>query len=132
MSRYDFKSLSSQDFEELARDLLQAEWDVHLEAFKAGKDKGIDLRCAAAHKGKTIIQCKHFVGSGFAKLLTHLQHNEKPKIEALRPARYVVVTSVGLTPTNKDSIAKARFILEIVEIISGAIRMQRLPISWQW
>jgi len=69
MPRYDFKSLSSQDFEELARDLLQAEWKVRLEAFKAGKDKGIDLRYAPAHKGKTIIQCKHFVGSGFAKLL---------------------------------------------------------------
>ena len=28
MSRYDYRSLSSQDFEELTRDLLQAEWKV--------------------------------------------------------------------------------------------------------
>ena len=47
MPRYDFRSLSSQDFEELVRDLLQAEWKVALEAFKAGRDAGIDLRYAA-------------------------------------------------------------------------------------
>jgi hypothetical protein len=46
MPRYDLKQLSSRDFEELARDLLQAEWNVSLEAFKAGRDKGIDLRVA--------------------------------------------------------------------------------------
>jgi hypothetical protein len=121
MSRYDFKSLSSQDFEELARDLLQAEWNVRLEAFKAGKDKGIDLRYAPAHKSKTIIQCKHFVGSGFAKLLTHLRDSEKPKIVALSPRRYVIVTSVGLTPGNKDEIARALypFVVNVGDIIGA-------------
>jgi len=58
MARYDFKSLSSQDFEELVRDLLQAEWNVTLEAFKSGRDKGIDLRYSPGDGGKTIIQCK--------------------------------------------------------------------------
>lgn len=121
MPRYDFKSLSSQDFEELARDLLQAEWNVRLEAFKAGKDKGIDLRYAPAYKGKTIIQCKHFVGSGFAKLLAHLRDSEKPKIERLHPRRYVVVTSVGLTPGNKDDIARALhpFVVNVGDIIGA-------------
>src|SRR5713226_8415884 len=107
MSRYDFTSLSCQDFEELARDLLQAEWNVALEAFKTGRDSGIDLRYAPAHGGKTIIQCKHYVGSGFAKLLRHLRNCERPKIEALRPSRYVVVASNGLTPGNKEEIASA-------------------------
>jgi len=63
MSRYNFKSLSSQDFEELVRDLLQAEWNVALEAFKTGRDSGIDLRYAHAAGGAIIIQCKHFAGS---------------------------------------------------------------------
>jgi hypothetical protein len=44
MSRFSYSSLSSHDFEELARDLLQAEWGVPLEAFRSGRDKGIDLR----------------------------------------------------------------------------------------
>jgi hypothetical protein len=97
MLRYDFTSLSSQDFEELVRDLLQAEWKVALEAFKSGRDKGIDLRYSPAHGGRTIIQCKHYVRSGFNKLLADLTMGERPKIELLRPARYVVATSVALS-----------------------------------
>ena len=48
-----------QDFEELVRDLLQVEWNVAIEAFKTGRDGGIDLRYASAHDGTTIVQCKH-------------------------------------------------------------------------
>jgi hypothetical protein len=107
MSRYDLSSLSSQDFEELSRDLLQAEWNVCLEAFKSGRDKGIDLRHIRAGGGTTIIQCKHFIRSGFSKLLNHLDKNELPKIELLKPNRYIVVTSVSLTPGNKDGILQA-------------------------
>lgn len=106
MARYDFTSLSSQDFEDLVRDLLQAEWKVALEAFKSGRDQGIDLRYSSAGSGKTIIQCKHYVGSGFNKLLSHLATSERPKIERLRPARYVVATSVALSPGNKDDIVR--------------------------
>ena len=62
MPRSNFNLLSSQDFEELVRDLLQAEWNVRLEAFKAGRDSGIDLRYAAADGGATVIQCKHYAG----------------------------------------------------------------------
>lgn len=107
MSRYDFSTLSSQDFEELSRDLLQAEWNVWLEAFKSGRDKGIDLRHIRADGGAMIIQCKHFLRSGFAKLLNHLRKDELPKIELLKPSRYVVVTSVSLTSGNKDAIVQA-------------------------
>ena len=107
MSRYNVSTLSSQDFEELSRDLLQAEWNVWLEAFKSGRDKGIDLRHIRADGGATIVQCKHFIRSGFAKLLSHLSKDELPKIERLKPTRYVVVTSVSLTPGNKDAIVQA-------------------------
>jgi len=121
MPRYDFTSLSCQDFEELSRDLLQAEWKTPLEAFKAGRDKGIDLRYAPAHGGKTVIQCKHYVGSGFSTLLRHLRDRERRKIEALRPTRYVVVTSVGLTPGNKEEIATALrpFIVNLSDVIGA-------------
>jgi hypothetical protein len=103
----DFRALSSQDFEELVRDLLQAEWDVHLEAFKSGRDKGIDLRYATTPGTKTIVQCKHYVGSGFAKLLAHLRNLELPKVKRLRPRRYVVATSLQLNPDEKDALVAA-------------------------
>jgi hypothetical protein len=107
MPRYDFTSLSSHDFEELVRDLLQAEWDIALEAFKTGRDAGIDLRYARPASGTTIIQCKHYAASGFRKLLAHLRDCERPKVERLAPSRYVIVTSVSLTPGNKDDIVHA-------------------------
>src|ERR1700730_15193657 len=107
MPRYDFTSLSSHDFEALVRNLLQAEWGIALEAFKTGRDAGIDLRYARPASGTTIIQCKHYAASGFRKLLAHLRDCERPKVERLAPRRYVVVTSVSLTPANKDDIVHA-------------------------
>ncbi|PJI52472.1 hypothetical protein CTI14_41695, partial [Methylobacterium radiotolerans] len=70
MPRYDYKSLSPQDFEELTRDLLQAEWNVPLEAFKTGRDHGIDLRYAPIYSGTTIVQCKHYASSSVSNLLS--------------------------------------------------------------
>ncbi len=121
MARYDYASLSPQDFEELSRDLLQAEWGVALEAFKTGRDSGIDLRHAPADGGKTIIQCKHYVGSGYGKLLSHLRDIERPKVERLRPSRYVVVTSVALTPGNKDELCEVLkpFVIATSDIIGS-------------
>lgn len=107
MPRYTFTSLSAQDFEEFVRDLLQAEWNVAIEAFKTGCDSGIDLRYAPAHDGATIVQCKHYAVSGYSKLLSHLRSVELPKVTRLCPKRYVVATSYGLTPANKDEIVAA-------------------------
>jgi len=121
MPRYDLKNLSSQDFEELVRDLLQAEWKVRLEAFKSGRDKGIDLRYAPAGNGTIIIQCKHYVGSGYSKLLSKLATEELPKIELLKPSRYIVVTSVALSPGNKNEIVAALspFVVSASDIVSA-------------
>jgi hypothetical protein len=57
--------------------------------------------------GKTIIQCKHYAKSTFATLLAHLKFKEKPKLDKLVPTRYLVVTSLGLTPANKTEIASS-------------------------
>jgi len=121
MPGYTFASLSSQDFEELVRDLLQAEWDVPLEAFKTGRDGGIDLRYAPLDAGSAIIQCKHYATSGFGKLLAHLRNVEEPKVQRLAPRRYVIATSVGLTPANKDEIAKALspFVLTTADVLGA-------------
>ncbi|MCH8868245.1 MAG: restriction endonuclease, partial [Chloroflexi bacterium] len=101
---YDFKMLSSQDFEELTRDLLQKEWKVRLEAFKTGRDSGIDLRYSTieSQTETVIVQCKHYAVSGYDSLYRQLRTEELPKVKALSPERYVLVTSVGLTPGNKS------------------------------
>ena len=104
MADYDFSSLSAYDFETLVRDLLSAYLDVGLEIFSPGPDGGIDLRfLARTSADSTIVQCKHYVGSGFSKLLNALT-KEQPKIARLNPDRYCVATSVALTPDRKAKI----------------------------
>lgn len=102
MADYDFHQLSPYDLELLARDLLQAHWGVTLESFKSGRDGGIDLRYAG-HRSRTIVQVKHYVRTGLAGLLRELA-KEANKVQRLRPARYVLVTSVPLSAQNKDAI----------------------------
>ena len=121
MPANDFKQLSSRDFEELTRDLLQAEWGAALEAFKTGRDQGIDLRRITAEQGTLVVQCKHFATSGYAKLLAHLQSTELEKVRRLNPERYVLVTSVALSPHNKDAIKEllAPYILSPNDVIGA-------------
>lgn len=102
MSNYDFKQLSPHDFEQLTRDLIQARDNIVLESFKIGRDLGIDFRHARAG-GNTIVQCKHYAGTGFAGLMADLK-KEAVKASKLKPTRYMLVTSVGLTPPNKTDI----------------------------
>ncbi len=104
---YDFKQLSPADFEDLTRDLLQQDWGVRLEAFKTGRDKGIDLRYAALPDHTTIVQCKHFAGSTLAKLVRELRVEELPKVKRLNPNRFILVTSLPLNPANKEAIKEA-------------------------
>jgi len=104
MPDYDFHTLSPIDFENLVRDLLQAELSVRLETFKTGKDNGIDLRYSNVDSDDFIVQAKHYAGTGFSGLLSHLKRIEKPKICGLGPKRYLLATSVPLSPANKDKI----------------------------
>jgi adenylate kinase family enzyme len=102
MAAYDFHQLSPHDLELLARDLLQAEWGISIEDFKPGKDRGIDLRYAGSATS-TIVQVKHYIRTGLAGLLRDLK-KEAAKVQRLKPGRYVLVTSVPLSPENKDEI----------------------------
>lgn len=45
--------------------------------------------------------------TGFAGLLSHLRLKEKPKIDRLHPDRYLLATSVALSPTNKEAICES-------------------------
>ncbi|QRM40482.1 hypothetical protein F3X89_21920 [Rhizobium rhizogenes] len=103
MPDYDFHQLSAHDLEILTRDLLQAEWKVAIENFKAGKDGGIDLRYAQG-PSNVIIQLKHYHKTGFDGLCRDLA-KESVKVEKLNPSRYILVTSIPLSPGNKTTIA---------------------------
>lgn len=103
MADYDFRTLSPHDFEQLCRDLLQKAQGVKLESFTTGRDSGIDFRYRATGVN-LIVQCKHYADTGFDGLARVLAKKERAKIEALAPTRYILTTSVGLTPPNKDEL----------------------------
>ena len=105
MPDYDFSSLSPVDFEYLSRDLLQKKLGIFLEGFTSGRDGGIDLRHCSNKEKTLIIQCKHYSNSTLSNLKTSLK-KEFDKLKKLNPSRYIVCTSMSLTPANKDEIKK--------------------------
>lgn len=102
MSR--LKNLSSADFEELCRDLAQAETGNRFAAFGPGPDGGIDGRHSKG-VNSTVLQCKHYAGSSFAKLKSALK-KEFEKIELLDPKQYLFFTSQSLTPNKSSQLAE--------------------------
>ena len=120
MASYDFKKcLSPIDFELLCKDLLEADLGIQLENFSEGRDKGIDLRYAPiSGEGKhvfnlatfgtsskppeLIVQCKRY--SSFANLKSELKKHELAKIKRLNPARYILTTSLSLSPQQVEEV----------------------------
>ncbi len=121
MADYDFTAcLSPLDFELLSKDLIETELGIHLENFSEGRDKGIDLRYAPGRgiAGRTafnqallgmprdlpeiIVQCKRY--SSFASLKSELKNKELAKISKLNPARYILTTSVSLSPPQTEDL----------------------------
>jgi broad-specificity NMP kinase len=102
-TNYNFSRFNDKEFESLACDVLSAEWDMRIERFKPGKDKGVDGRFFTPDGGAAIIQVKHYKDSGLPALLRALKR-EVEKVHKLRPRRYIVVTSVALSAHNKDAI----------------------------
>lgn len=100
---HDFSPLSPSEFEDLTRDLLGQELGIRFEAFTDGPDDGMDGRHAAAD-GAVILQAKHYRRSGFSKLKAKMKQ-ERSSIDALNCKRYLLATSVALTPANKTKLA---------------------------
>ena len=101
MLDYDFQILQPNEFECLSRDLIQARDGVYIESFTAGKDGGIDFRYALTKDKTAIIQVKRY--ANYAQLYAVLK-KEVDKVGKLKPKRYYISTSVGLTPKNKTDI----------------------------
>ena len=105
MANYDFSTLNDKDLEVLVCDLFTREFGVNFQSFKVGKDKGIDLRYSTNNsENEIIVQVKHYLKSGFNQLVSTLKTQEKEKIDKLCPKRYILVTSIGLSPTDKEKI----------------------------
>lgn len=103
MPNYSFLILSPFEFEELTRDILQIHYGIYLESFSTGKDKGIDFRYSKDWENNLIVQCKRY--EKYNSLKNNLR-NEFYKVEKLNPNKYILSTSAGLTPSNKDEIIK--------------------------
>lgn len=101
MQNYDFLILSPYEFENISRDLLQKKLGVYIESFTTGRDGGIDLRYTKDKSKTIIIQSKRY--KDYASLLSNLK-KEVPKVNSLNPTKYILTTSVGLTPDNKTEI----------------------------
>jgi hypothetical protein len=118
MPNYDFTAaLSPLDFELLSKDLLEAELGIRLESFREGRDRGIDLRYApvqrsltlkgavlppSAGRAEIIVQCKRY--SKYSDLKSVLERKELPKVAKLNPHRYILTTSVSLSPPQADEL----------------------------
>ena len=73
MTDYDFRQLNDKEFEVLAIELLSASLDKRIERFKPGKDKGVDGRFFSDSGGEIIIQCKHYIKTGYEGLISKLK-----------------------------------------------------------
>lgn len=69
----------------------------------------------------TIIQCKHYASSSVSSLLSQLRACELPKVRQLQPQRYVLVTSLPLSPADKRKIIEVcrPFVLRPADVIGA-------------
>lgn len=112
MSKYDLSLLNDKEFEQLVNDLLSAEFELHISRFKPGRDSGIDGRFNTDVESNCIIQSKHYLGTGYPGLKSKIINDEVNKILSLCPSKYILATSIGLTPNNVN---------ELSEILSKAV-----------
>ena len=102
----NWRSLTDIDFEELAADLFAAEYRRPVERFGRGADGGVDLRWNKDGGGKTIAQCKHYLGSTFSQLLSSAK-KEKAKVDKIAPSEYLFATLQILTLAQKNKLVDA-------------------------
>lgn len=105
MNDYTFSTLNDKEFEEISKDLLNAKFNLGLQSFRAGQDKGIDIRLSTPKNNNAIVvQVKHYINSGYTQLKSKIKNEELSKVKSLKPDRYILVTSIDLTATQKDEL----------------------------
>ncbi|MFB0496090.1 hypothetical protein ABID99_002327 [Mucilaginibacter sp. OAE612] len=105
--KYNLTVINDDDFEQLAKDLLERELDISLQTFKSGRDQGIDLRYAMNVENEIIVQAKHFINSKFSDLKTQLKKEHKSmSLLAPEPKRYILITSLSLSVKQTNEVVK--------------------------
>lgn len=120
MSNYTFSTLNDKEFEEISKDLLNAKFDLGLQSFRTGRDKGIDLRFSTPKNNNSIVvQVKHYINSGYPLLKSKIKNDELEKVIRLNPDRYILVTSIDLTANQKDELKDllTPFVLDSNDVI---------------
>ncbi|MCZ8393592.1 restriction endonuclease [Achromobacter xylosoxidans] len=107
MPDYDFKTLNDKEFEALCTDLLSRFLARRFERFKPGKDAGVDGRYFGDDGLEVILQCKHWANTPTAQLIAALERDEKPKLDRLKPNRYILAISNPLSRADKKKISDA-------------------------
>lgn len=103
---YDFAKLNDREFEALGASIISKILNKRIEIFKAGRDEGVDGRFWIGNNKEGIIQCKHYVETPYNKLISKLKSEEAPKVNKLKPTKYIFITSQKLSRKNKQEIIK--------------------------
>ena len=103
MHDYKFHTLSSRDFEFLSNDLIGAKLNKNVRSFASGRDKGID-GCISEENGSIIIQSKHWENTANSTLISRLKSEELPKIQKLKPKRYILSVSNDLSVVQFEKL----------------------------
>jgi len=106
MNDYDFLMLNDKEFENISIEIISRDQKKRFERFKPGKDEGVDGRFYSNDNHEEIIQCKHYLKTGYAGFIRALKNDEKPKVHKLKPKRYYLATSLPLSRKNKQEIKK--------------------------
>lgn len=106
MDESDLSRLTDFDFEKVCKDLYEDLLRVPLEIFSPGKDGGTDLRHVKSNGHTTVIQCKHWMQSGRAKLIKHYRDTESHKVATIAPDRYILATTASLTVNSKEQLSE--------------------------
>ena len=107
MTDYTFAALNDKEFEILCVDVLSLLHGHSFERFKPGRDGGVDGRYFEAGGGEVILQCKHWQATPLERLVSHLKKVERPKLERLKPSRYLLAVSHQLSRTDKKKLREA-------------------------
>jgi adenylate kinase family enzyme len=107
MTHYNFRGLDDKEFESLCADLLGKAEAIRFERFKRGRDNGVDARCFRVDGTEVVLQCKHRLLTALSQLIRHLRDDERPKVDLLQPARYILCVSNPLSREDKIKISEA-------------------------
>lgn len=105
MPDYDFRSLSPIDFENFARDLLNADLGARFVSFAVGPDGGVDLRDTSSNR-VVVAQCKHRPDAKKGILVASAQA-EAGRWKNKKLDEYYFVVSAAMSPDAENAVHTA-------------------------